>query len=316
MEAASIIRRDSPMPIKFPCQSCRRILSVSSRKVGRKAQCPKCGQPLVVPTAEEAETALALVQAALVESTLVESTLVESERAPGKEPEDDPLAQFVIYDDEEDFHFDKTAADNDAPPRDAERIDPSRVALPRIVLYVQGVLLGVVALVFFTLGLVIGMRSGGGGDEQAGRPRPCEISGAVVYMDEAQRQAPDQGAVVIVLPKGTTPADKIDYQGLGPHDPAPPAGHAGVAAIQRIGGGFARADVEGKFTLRVPDRGDYYVLVISAGENRPDGAGTDRRVLAELGNYFTSATDLLGRSLYRWEEERVQYDRQMNVQLN
>ena len=37
------------MPVEFSCQKCRRRLSVTQRKRGAVVNCPKCGQPNVVP---------------------------------------------------------------------------------------------------------------------------------------------------------------------------------------------------------------------------------------------------------------------------
>lgn len=52
------------MPVQFSCQKCRRRLSVTQRKRGAVVNCPKCGQPNVVPqergaSASEAMAALA-----------------------------------------------------------------------------------------------------------------------------------------------------------------------------------------------------------------------------------------------------------------
>src|SRR5688572_13087952 len=47
------------MPIKFACEHCGQVLSVSSTKAGKGAKCPKCHQGITVPTPEAAAVALA-----------------------------------------------------------------------------------------------------------------------------------------------------------------------------------------------------------------------------------------------------------------
>ena len=56
------------MPVQFRCTSCRGKLSISRRKAGNQVDCPKCGQPLTVPTgdamADELTELLVAVQSA------------------------------------------------------------------------------------------------------------------------------------------------------------------------------------------------------------------------------------------------------------
>jgi hypothetical protein len=68
------------MPVKFPCQSCRRTLKVTRRKIGTQIDCPRCGSPMTVPTVEVARAALAMAGAARA--------------VPGLTP----LTEFAVYD--------------------------------------------------------------------------------------------------------------------------------------------------------------------------------------------------------------------------
>ncbi len=43
------------MPVKFVCDECRRMLSISRRKIGTSIDCPCCGHGLHVPTEADAE---------------------------------------------------------------------------------------------------------------------------------------------------------------------------------------------------------------------------------------------------------------------
>src|SRR6185369_9352245 len=73
------------MPIRFSCPHCSQKLSVSTRKAGKTANCPRCKKELTVPAPEA--SALSGGEAA--------STSEEGEN------EDDPYAQFVVYDETE-----------------------------------------------------------------------------------------------------------------------------------------------------------------------------------------------------------------------
>lgn len=46
------------MPVKFVCEECRRVLSISRRKIGTEIDCPCCGQGVHVPTEAAARARL------------------------------------------------------------------------------------------------------------------------------------------------------------------------------------------------------------------------------------------------------------------
>src|SRR5438105_2890395 len=52
------------MPVRFLCTECRRLLSVSKRKVGSQVKCPKCQAAITVPAVEEAAALLAIAKTA------------------------------------------------------------------------------------------------------------------------------------------------------------------------------------------------------------------------------------------------------------
>jgi len=41
------------MPVTFKCDGCRGKLSISRRKIGTLIECPRCGQPITVPGADD-----------------------------------------------------------------------------------------------------------------------------------------------------------------------------------------------------------------------------------------------------------------------
>lgn len=52
------------MPVRFICENCRRLLSVSRRKIGTQIDCPRCGFSQPVPTLEVAAVSVAMAQGA------------------------------------------------------------------------------------------------------------------------------------------------------------------------------------------------------------------------------------------------------------
>ena len=75
------------MPIRFSCPHCTQKLSVSTRKAGKVANCPRCKKELTVPAPEPA--------------TGEGGGGAATATAEEGENEDDPYSQFVVYDDTE-----------------------------------------------------------------------------------------------------------------------------------------------------------------------------------------------------------------------
>jgi hypothetical protein len=275
------------MTIRFACTHCGQRLSVHDEKVGKKAKCPKCKQPITVPTAEAAAAQLAEVRAARAEAEL-----------------EDALAEFVVYDDEDVELIYET--EDDTQTAAAPLADENYVAVPRWIVYVQGVLLGVVALVAFALGILVGgstATTSGTGEDIAG---PVTLSGHITFRNSGNEQVPDEGAVVIALPASARPEQKIEIEGLRPADEPPGDDHAGVIAIREIGGNVARVNLDGDFRLQLSEPGRYFVLMLSGHTRAVEGATPDREHLAQMGRYFTSPVDLIGANKHFWRNERVQ----------
>ena len=100
--------------------------------------------------------------------------------------------------------------------------------------------------------------------------------------------------------------------GLRPQDPPPDEDHAGLQALYGLGGDYARADAEGRFQLRVPDRGNYFLLVISAHAGQEDRE-QPKTTLAQIGRFFQLTPNMFEGHAIRWQEENVQRDRQLNI---
>ena len=264
------------MPVKFACEHCGQRLSVSSDKIGKRAKCPKCREPIQVPNKEDAAKSLDKY----------------ADKADADESGDeDPFSQFVVYDDAELVYESEptyTAKSNAA-------VDTSKIAVPRIALYVQGVLLGVVAVSFFMFGILVGSKSTKNENAEEA-PKVCVVTGSVTYRDGA-----DSGAVVIFLPKGKRPDERPSPTGLRPNDVPPPTdANIGYRAIVENGGGYARTNAQGDFKIRVDNLREYYVLFISRRGMRDDDEELTRAERSEIAGYFDSVTDLIGQNQFRW----------------
>jgi hypothetical protein len=276
------------------------VLSVSERKAGRKANCPKCAEPLVVPEKAAAELQMAERRA-------------QRATVPDDDEEPDPYTQFAVYDDEDEmelvYESEPEAAAESRP------VEQNLVAVPRLVLYVQGVMLGVVALVSFALGVIVGGSSGG--DRQtAGQPIPCAIDGTVSITTSTFQVIPDDGAQVFALPVGRTPEPRAKIEGLRPEDAPPEADHEGLAALRSIAGGYARTNAEGRFHLSLPDVGDYYLLVVSRRASRSGGEPVPIDHMAQLGSYFQPPVgELVGDRKYSLQLQRVTGNTPLEVVL-
>jgi len=282
------------MPIKFHCEQCGQKIRVSSKQAGNRSKCPKCKARLVVPSESS--------EAGEVEPPASDDV------AAGPE---NPYAEFVVYDDEVEWVY-----EDDGPraePGIAAATDIHRVAVPRNVLYMQGALLAIVAIIAFILGVMVG--SGSQPTEVAVRPpKPCVVSGKVMYRSGGGRQRPDDGSVLLVVPTDDHPAatSKARIEGLRPGDPMPRDDSDNLRIIESIGGSYVRADADGQFEIRLPDVGKYFVLVVSKNAYRGPGEELNKIDIAELGRYVQPPTELLGNSKYKWQEVTLHNNRKLD----
>ncbi len=293
------------MPIRFHCHRCNQLLGISGRKAGSEIECPKCGYSQVVPNQEAAAAAMAMNHFA-------------------KDHEDpESSSPVVVYDDpaaptedSQPAHAQAAAAGAPASPvaglpsaagqYDHGRPVPSGMILyPRRTLYVQGLLL----LILFVLGFGSGYLIGRGGaadsqpEEEAAKERIL-IQGNLVYGRDSGRPAGDRSAVIIALPQGEFPQSKIPVQGIRPQD-SPDESNKSVRMIRQLGGEYARADASGDFSMVLPDRGKYHLLIVSSHAARPEGAEPDEVDLIEMQPYFSTARLLIGRRKYRWTLRQI-----------
>jgi hypothetical protein len=201
---------------------------------------------------------------------------------------------------------------DDAPLADRRDEPPDLIAVPRWILYLQGGLLAVVALMSFLIGAIAGSAvapSAAGPRE----PQACLLEGTINYA-AGNRNLADEGAVIAIIPQNQQkPDERAPAVGLRPEDTTPGENDRGVAILRELGGGYARTDTRGRFQVRLPDRGKYLVLIISRARQLESLDEISTEDLLKLGPYFDNAADLLGRQRYQLTQEVVRGDRRLNV---
>ncbi len=310
------------MPIRFQCEHCSAKLSVGSKKSGKRVKCPRCAQIITIPSAEQpsSEDVPAPQPAAQQHEQKEHSEDIGHHEQHEEQPADhESFSQFAVYDADTEWVYEDSesvAAQSayEAAQRETAPVDRKRLAVSRSVLYVQGGLLGVVAITCFALGILVGWGSADGNGERVATP--CVISGTVTFAQAENPNEPDDGAIVVVVPRDARPGqgEKLGIEAFRPGSEPLDVTSAEVQALQGLGGNVARTDAEGKFSLRVPDKGNYFVLVLS-GNSQRGGAAADINDLAEIGRYFLTAADLVGTHSYRWTPEPIGRDRTFHVQF-
>ncbi len=290
------------MPIKFACEHCGARLSVSSRKAGAQAKCPKCQQVLQIPATARGEDAAPL-----------DTAVQPSGAMPAAGPsEDDPLTQFLVYDSEAELIYATDDEDSTSQAGFRASLDPHKVAVPRSILYMQGALLGLVALFSLLVGILFGRGCSPAAQIADEGPQACLITGVVALQDARGETTPDGGATVVMVPRDLRPERQASMLGLRPQDPPPDPDHAGLQTLYGLGGDYARTDAEGRFQLRVPNRGNYFLLAISAHAGQDDRE-QPKATLAQIGRFFQLTPNMFEGHALRWQEENVQRDRQLNI---
>lgn len=278
------------MPIRCTCPTCHQRLSVAQRKAGQEVQCPRCRRPVRVPEEGVSEP----WQGTSGSAALATGTMTD--------PAASPLAdgdELVLVASGEQF---------------LEPADQAVVTVPRRVIYLQGVLLGLVALVFFVFGLMVGARSTSNPAQPAGTM--CVVSGSVSYTDATGRVWPDAGSVVVLVPATLRPDEKASAEGLAPGEPfADHMAHPGLLIIRALGGDYARVDAQGRYRMRSVPAGRFFLLIVSAHARRSNQTELRAEDLAEMGRYFTPATHLVGPFRYRWQETELADDRRVDMRF-
>ena len=319
------------MPIRFQCGECGQKLSVGSKKAGARVKCPKCAKVVEVPQASSVPAGAA-AQAPTSKQPVESEATSNAHHHPAPEAADHPtetppdvadsFSQFTVYDEEAEWVYETEDDDqyDDVPHEvsdyeDTYSVDREKLAVSRKIIYVQGGLLGGVALLGFLLGLLMGWSTS---TETVGPPpaEPCMVSGTITFSRGNADPQPDQGALVMLLPQSSHPEQgrklKVEefLEAFPPSADAPAEGNLTLSNLQSFGGKVVRTDEQGTFQIELPDRGVYYLLILSNNkEQRGDGPKLSRNDVFELGQYFFAADELLNKRRYRWSIEQFDGDR-------
>lgn len=172
------------------------------------------------------------------------------------------------------------------------------IRISRRAIYAQAVLLAVAAAGFFTAGYFIGR-----GREQPApgdsAPRTIAVAGRIEFAGPGGTPIPEAGAAVLILPAERKPRRdaKIDAAAFGPLAPVPAENEPAMAHLESLGGVYLRTDASGDFRASLPQRGRYYVLIVSR-ESAGGAVEPSRTDLATLGEYVVDALALLGSQRY------------------
>jgi hypothetical protein len=318
------------MPIRFACPHCRQRLSVSTRKAGATADCPRCKRSLAIPPPApdgtiEKEDADGLTGSFLVAEPIAHPAIeaptaialggaangAEESSSHARQPVSEATIDAPAVDDAAAVDLVEDIAADRAEPR-APPIRADFIVVPRYVIYTQGALLAAVALTAFVIGVLLGSTFGSA-PAVAPVARECVVSGSVSYTT-GPRSRPDRGAVIALIPASAEAAgERAPVSGLRPSDPPPATEHRGLGVIRQLGGNYTRADANGRFETRLPAAGRYWLLVISHAKRVRSAAETKSADVRKLSRYFDNAADLLEDRRYQLSEQTIRGDEQLTI---
>ena len=157
------------MPITFPCPHCSHSIKASSKHANRRVSCPKCQEKLTVParrvTTQQSPTTEPPPKEPSATRTHPRSATTKPADESNNESQFD-ASKIVDFEAQSESLSDASHATRKPLPI---RIDPNACSIPRSVIFLQGGLLAVLAILAFGLGLLVGrqgnapVESGAGG---------------------------------------------------------------------------------------------------------------------------------------------------------
>ena len=166
-------------------------------------------------------------------------------------------------------------------------VDTSQtITLPRKIVYFQAALLGVIATTFFVFGMMVGSITSK--NQFAPEIVDCRLSGNVVY-ESGNRNLPDSGAVVLILPLDKSPERRLNPKSIHP-DAFDATDNDVIDSILELGGAVIRTDQNGAFNVEVDSPAKYSVIVIS--KHSPENSSLTKKQMAALSTYFMPVEDV------------------------
>lgn len=161
-------------------------------------------------------------------------------------------------------------------------------------------MLGVVATTFFAFGLMVGnLTSGSQADDEA--PFDTRVTGQVLY-DNGRAMAPDNGAVVLLLPKEKKPMERAAGNSVYPED-FEPLDNPGVEIVNGLGGAVVRTDDIGRYDVLVDGRQsgiEYWVLIVSRHQADDDPEPLDKLQTAAIGTFYMPVERVINDRAFYW----------------
>lgn len=276
------------MPIRFRCPHCQQRLSIGSHKTGVSIECPTCKAQVTVPS--EVET-LSVKETALA-SSAKEEKAVAIAPSVASSPSD---------------------AATTSPPSSANflgitPLDDGRVSVPRSVIFSQGLLLGAVAVTCLVIGVFLGRAFSPTTSPIDPTTLPCVVTGRVEYEDSQGVRHADLGALILALPQHEQPEKSISSEGLGIDDAPPKADHPGLRELESVGARIARVGPNGRYELRVPRGGKFYLVAISK-QSRRQGESHQPQITSAIGKFLAPPTRIVGQQRYQMTEPTLREER-------
>lgn len=125
---------------------------------------------------------------------------------------------------------------------------------------------------------------------------PVSITGTVNFKSPTGDR-PDVGACVIALPAERGGTIRLSVVGFRPGD-TPEDWRVAHASLRALGGDAAIVDSEGGYSLRLPEAGEYRLLVLSHYQPRDTDEPIDSETEQTLTRFFDRPRQLLGESRY------------------
>jgi hypothetical protein len=274
-----------------------------------------CGTCGVLLPPDAAEQGVLTCPKCIQAKRQVAPTVTGSPATPPAPPINDPYQQFTVFDEQTEWIYDGEELTSGTRYQELP-VDANKVAVPRKVIYLQGILLSLVAISCFSLGMLVGQQNSAL-SSRSGPSRPCLIQGLVSYTSNSGQQMPDDRAVIIAIPETLKLDEKLNHRELGVTEHPPDTNrHPDVLLLRTSGGNHAWSNARGEYRIQLAQTGDYFFLFLSRHRARPENFVHDRKQLAQIGRYFESAIDLLGNKSYHWERVTIEKNRTFDTDFS
>ena len=292
----------SLMPIRFFCDHCRQLLKIGTSKMGSVVNCPRCNKSVIVPPSSvpQAEQLYQMMKKKRAEEQAAPpppANIIQEPNQPesawdelGGNVDDDDLNRWI------DELWKTAPAQQESCPELYPTLQTNPLAdleialvtlqrqhkftvaclyvAPVIALFV-GIISGVIVYAFFAPpSLPVQYQA----DNAAGANM---VAGTFYYCNEHGERRADVDAVIIGLPLDRPMTQLLSCTGLAPGSAAD---NDTVQLIHEMGGMYAQADASGSFTLQYQQGVRYFVVLISAHQQR--SGEMKPSVLQELRRYF------------------------------